>query len=108
MNEIYNINLWQIVLEGQNKLIPEDTVYQMIIGHSNNDDICEITTFISKINYENLINGVYYIKVYPYAKEKILLFDEEKNLISLVNGFEVNYDNLNFHQITDITKERER
>ena len=78
MNEIYNINLWQIVLEGQNKLLPEDTVYQMIIGHSIKEDICELTMFISKINYENILNGVY------------------------------NYDNLNFYQINDITKERQR
>ena len=82
MNEIYNINLWQIVLEGQNKLLPEDTVYQMIIGHSIKEDICEITMFISKINYENLLNGVYHIRVYPYATEKVLLFDEKNNLKS--------------------------
>ena len=108
MNEIYNINLWQIVLEGQNKLLPEDTVYQMIIGHSNKEDIYEITMFISKINYENILNGVYHIRVYPYATEKVLLFDEKNNLISLVNGFEINFDNLNFYQINDITKERQR
>ena len=115
MNEIYNINLWQIVLEGQNKLLPEDTVYQMIIGHSIKEDICELTMFISKINYENILNGVYHIRVYPYATEKVLLFDEDNNLISLVNveiknvnGFEINFDNLNFYQINDITKERQR
>ena len=108
MNEIYNVNLWQIVLEGQNKLLPEDTVYQMIIGHSIKEDICEITMFISKINYENILNGVYHIRVYPYATEKVLLFDEDNNLISLVNGFEINFDNLNFYQINDITKERQR
>ena len=83
MNEIYNINLWQIVLEGQNKLLPEDTVYQMIIGHSIKEDICEITMFISKVNYENILNGVYHMRVYPYATEKVLLFDEDNNLISL-------------------------
>ena len=108
MNEIYNVNLWQTVLKGQNKLLPEDTVYQMIIGHSIKEDICEITMFISKINYENLLNGVYHIRVYPYAAEKVLLFDEKNNLISLVNGFEINFDNLNFYQINDITKERQR
>ena len=108
MNEIYNVNLWQIVLEGQNKILPEDTVYQMIIGHSNKEDICEITAFISKVNYENILNGGYHIRVYPYAAEKVLLFDEENNLISLVNGFEINFDNLNFYQINDITKERQR
>ena len=115
MNEIYNVNLWQTVLEGQNKLLPEDTVYQMIIGHSIKEDICEITMFISKINYQiykkysNIIlNGVYHIRVYPYAAEKVLLFDEKNNLISLVNGFEINFDNLNFYQINDITKERQR
>ena len=108
MNEIYNINLWQVVFEGQNKLLPEDSVYQMIIGHRDTKDISEITTFISKINYENLLNGVYHMRIYPYAIEKILLFDEENNLIPLVNGFEINLDNLNFYQISDITKERQR
>ena len=48
------------------------------------------------------------MRVYPYAAEKVLLFDEKNNLISLVNGFEINFDNLNFYQINDITKERQR
>ena len=48
------------------------------------------------------------MRVYPYAAEKVLLFDEDNNLISLVNGFEINFDNLNFYQINDITKERQR
>ena len=38
----------------------------------------EISELILKYNYDNIINGNYFIKIFPYAKVPILLFDENK------------------------------
>ena len=82
INTIYDPINWKIDLEGKSKIL-EDYYYY------------EISELISKYNYDNIINGNYFIKIFPYAKVPILLFDENKELIPLVRGTEISYDKLN-------------
>lgn len=98
INYIFNPNNWKIDLEGINKNIPDDIVYRMIIGIGNDEEDYEIYEFISKNNYENIINNNYHIMKFPYSLVPILLFDKENKLIPLVNGINIEYDNFSSYQ----------
>lgn len=98
INYIFNPKNWKIDLEGINKNIPNDIVYRMIIGTGIDLEYYEIYEFISKNNYENIINNNYHIMTFPYSLVPILLFDEEGKLIPLVNGRNIEYDNLSSYQ----------
>lgn len=84
---IYNPEDWITVLKGKSKIVEDDYVYQMIIGYCF-DEVSsgEISIFISKQNYENILNGVYSIEKFPYSIQKIILFDKENNVVPLVKG----------------------
>lgn len=86
INRIWPLISWKIIKEGQNKKLENDIVYQMIIGDGEDYNHFEITEFISKNNYENLLIGRYTIEKYPYSEVPVLLFNEEKQLIPLVNN----------------------
>lgn len=94
INTIWNPEYWKISLQGKSKLIEGDIIYKMIIG--SGEDFCyyEIVEFISKENYENVLNGKYFIKSFPYSELPILLFDEQYQLISLIKGSKIIYDKL--------------
>lgn len=95
INTIYDPINWKIDLEGKSKILEDDIIYKMIIGDGEDYYYYEISELISKYNYDNIINGNYFIKIFPYAELPILLFDENKELIPLIRGTEVLYDKLN-------------
>ena len=98
INFIWNPKDWKIDIEGINKNIPNDIVYRMIIGCGYDEEYYEIYEFISKDNYENIINNNYHIMKFPYSLVPILLFDKENKLIPLVNGINIEYDNFSSYQ----------
>lgn len=94
---IYNPKNWRVVLKGNSNIIPTDFVYKMEIGWCDDElSSGELYEFISKDNYEKLINNIYHIKTFPYYDHKVLLFDEYNNLIPLVKG--LNYKELDDYQ----------
>lgn len=104
INKIYKPEYWKIELEGSSKIVENDIIYKMIIGEVKDCGLYKITEFISKINYENIINKKYKIEVFPYAILPVLLFDEEKRLIPLVSGLEIQIQELNSIQIQYLEK----
>lgn len=84
----------KIDLEGKSKILEDDIIYKMIIGDGEDYYYYEISELILKYNYDNIINGNYFIKIFSYAKVPILLFDENKELIPLVKRTEALYDKL--------------
>ena len=100
ISKIFKPEDWKKELEGKSKILENDIIYKMVIGSCEDYVYYEITEFISKINYGNIINKKYKIEIFPYAKLPILLFDEENNLIPLVKGNELLLENLNTSQIT--------
>lgn len=87
IQHIYDPENWRIIYKGKSKISDDDYIYQMIIGYCDGDlSSGEICIFISKQNYENILSGIYSIKKFPYAFQKIILFDKENNIIPLVKG----------------------
>ena len=76
---------WKITLQGKSKIIPNDIIYQMIIGECEDySNISDILILISKENYENILNKNYSINKQPYSEFPILLYNEENESISLI------------------------
>jgi len=99
INHIYSPNKWEIV--GEN----EDT-YQMMIGSSDDDlSFGYLYIFISKENYNNILNGKYSYKTFPYSEEKIVIYDKYMNKIPLLNNTQ--YYNNQLKDIESIKKEEE-
>ena len=98
INFIWNSKDWKIDIEGINKNIPNDIVYRMIIGCGYYEEYYEIYEFISKDNYENIVNNNYKILTFPYSVIPILLFDEKGNCIPLVKDRKIEYDSLSSYQ----------
>lgn len=98
INFIWKPKDWKIDIEGINKNIPNDIVYRMIIGCGDDEGYYEIYEFISKANYENIINNNYKILTFPYSIIHILLFDEKGNCILLVKCRKIEYDSLSSYQ----------
>ena len=94
INKIWDPINWKVVLKGESKITKQDIIYKMIIGDGIDYQYYEIYKFISKENYENILNGKYQIKTFPYAEESVLLFDENRELIPLVKGTKHKYDEL--------------
>lgn|GEM_PF-1674534 len=105
INRIWNVEDWKIVFEGKNILNQEDIVYKMEIGESDDYGISSITEFISKNNYERLLNKIYEIEIFPYTQTPILLLDDSGKNIPLVNFRNSNsLDELNSEQIIFLNK----
>ena len=87
IKHIYNPKNWKVVKEGKSKITPNDYIYKMAIGWCD-DEISsgEIYEFISKENYDNLLNGNYYVKIFPYSEKSIIIFDKDNNFVPLVKG----------------------
>lgn len=95
INTLWNPKYWYSTLEGINKNDKNDVVYDMVIGEG--EDYCDyynITQFISKINYERILSGLYSVKTFPYSENVILLFDENNNIIPLVKNTNIGLINL--------------
>lgn len=104
INRICDPINWKITFEGKSKVLEGDMIYKAIIGYGLDYQPYEISTFISKINYDNLIDGNYSIKIFPYASSPVVLFNEKKEAISLIMGKEFSYELLNKEQKEYIEK----
>lgn len=98
INKIWNPIYWKKILEGKSNMVESDIIYKMIIGEGEDYQYYEITEFISKDNYENIIKGNYFINCFPYSELPILLFNEQQQLIPLVIGCQINFDKLSKEQ----------
>lgn len=83
--KIWEPENWKIKIKGKSKILKDDIIYQMIIGECEDyTNISNILILISKENYENILNKNYTIKKQPYNELPVLLYNEEKENISLV------------------------
>lgn len=98
INIIWNPIYWKVFFEGKNRMADDDIIYKMVIGFGEDYESYEIIEFISKENYENIINGKYSIKVFPYSEIPILLFNEYHELIPLIRGMNIDFQKLNQEQ----------
>lgn len=104
INLIWPPLYWKTILEGINRDNPSDIVYEMIIGEGEDESYYEITEFISKENYENIINNKYKLEVFPYSEIKVILFDENGAVIPLVKEKYFDFSKLNEYQKGMLTK----
>ena len=59
----------------------------MAIGYCKDElSTIIISEYISKDNYESLLNGNYTIMKFPYHEQKIILLDKDNNIVPLVKG----------------------
>ena len=87
IQHIYSPEKWKIILEGKSRIIADDYIYKMVIGWCDDElSSGEITEFISKENYDNILNGKFFVKAFPYSLQKIIVFDKDNNIIPLVKG----------------------
>ena len=85
INTIYEPNEWEIILEGESKLNPDDYVYKMVIGeYDDYPEVGPITEFISKENYEKILTGELCVKKFPYEDEKVVIMDKDDNIVPLL------------------------
>lgn len=93
INYIYKPEKWKIVSEGQSKISPDDYIYKMVIGWCDDElSSGEISDYISKEVYDNLLSGKYFISYFPYHEKKIVVFDKDNNIIPLIKGKEEKYN----------------
>ena len=89
INNIYGIERWKILLKGNSKIDENDIIYQVTIGCcSDGNDYYDLVEFISKDNYDKLMNGKYTFKSFPYSNQKIIILDNNNNIIPLIKGKE--------------------
>lgn len=98
INYIEDPKNWKIDMCGDNKSLPNDIVYRMIIGYGDDEGCYEIYDYISKSNYESIMNKAYSIMTFPYSEVPIILFNEKGICIPMVKGTEIDYKNLNENQ----------
>ena len=106
---IWNPKSWMIFNQGESSTIKNDIVYQMIIGEGEDENRLHYTVveFISKDNYDKIIDGTYTLKKFPYSSIKVLLFDEDNKLISLVRKTVINEALLDEEQLKVVNNMQE-
>ena len=89
INSISSIDRWKVLLKGESKILKDDIIYQVMIGFCDDgNDYYDLVEFISKENYDKLMNREYSFKAFPYSNQKIIIFDENNNIVPLVKGRE--------------------
>ena len=87
INSISSIDRWKVLLKGESKILKDDIIYQVMIGFCDDgNDYYDLVEFISKENYDKLMNRKYSFKAFPYSNQKIIIFDENNNIVPLVKG----------------------
>ena len=106
---IWNPKSWMVFNQGESSRIQGDLVYQMIIGEGEDANHKHYTfvEWISKTNYEKIIDGTYTLLRFPNSEIKVLLFNECGKLISLVNGTVIDDTLLDESQLEAINKLQE-
>lgn len=85
INCVWDPKYWKLTLEGYSKLTNDDIIYQMIVGCGDDyPSYYDLYIYISKVNYENILNGKYKIKKRPYDYEPIEIYDENNCQIPLI------------------------
>ncbi len=104
ISKIFDPKSWIISNQGESNLLEGDYIYEMIIGEGESDNHVHyyIIEWISKNNYEKILDGTYTLLSFPDAATKLLLFDENKDVIPLVNGNEINWFYINENQLEEI------
>lgn len=88
IQHVYSPDKWEIVMEGKSKIVPDDYIYKLVIGNCYDElSYGLIYEFISKEVYESILNGKYSYKAFPYSVQKLVVYDENKNAVSLVRGY---------------------
>lgn len=86
---IYNAMEWKVVSEGKSKIMPGDNIYKMVIGCCDDEvSMGEIYEFISKDNYEKILDGTFSIMTFPYNEQKVIIVDKNNEIIPLIKGKE--------------------
>ena len=84
---IWKPQRWYKTLEGKSKITKDDIIYEMIIGEIDDyPTISDMTIFISKINYEKVLDGTYTVKTHPYSENPVTLYNKDKEEIELIIG----------------------
>ena len=85
---IWDPNEWYVTRQGKNKFKENDIVYFMKIGGGldHEDFYFDISVFISKENYEKILDGTYNIARFLSWEQPIIIYDKDKNIIPLVKG----------------------
>lgn len=88
IQRIYSLGNWNIVMQGKSKIVVGDYIYQVMIGFCDDElSYGPIYEFISKEVYENILNGKYSYEAFPYSVQKLVVYDENSNVVSLVKGY---------------------
>lgn len=90
INSLYKPEYWIINKKGLSKVCLGDIIYEMIVGEFE-DEVSQgdITIFISKVNYEKILNNEYRIKTYPYSETPVKLLDNNNKQIPLVMNHQI-------------------
>ena len=87
IRHIYSLKNWKVIYGSKSKINKDDYIYQISIGYCEDElDSGEICLFISKENYDNLLSGKYFAKIFPYCNQKIIIFNNDYNVIPLIKG----------------------
>ncbi len=99
-NVIWNPKSWICFNQGMSSCFPGDVIYQMVIGEGEDANHLhfQFVENISKENHENIVSGIYKLVSFPDADVKVLLFDENDNLIPLIKGTVINKELFNEEQ----------
>ena len=82
IKNIFDVKRWRVLLEGENKKNPDDTIVELEIGNCCDYQLDEqLCIFMSKSVYEKCKSGDYFIEKKPYSDELIKIFDSEGNEI---------------------------
>lgn len=81
--KIYDPKDWKIIFSGKSRICENDIIYYLIIGENKNSGPYKIKIFMSKINYEKILNEEYKV-VRNSDKELITLLDENSLEVDLV------------------------
>ena len=105
INNVHEIDRWNISREDQNEKIKDDIICEVMIGScSDGNEYYNIFEYISKENYIKLTKGEYTYKIFPNSNQKIMIFDKNNNIIPLVKGRDDEYSNTQVEYIKQLVK----
>ena len=68
INNVHEIDRWNISREDQNEKVKDDIICEVMIGScSDGNEYYNIFEYISKENYIKLMKGEYTYKIFPHS-----------------------------------------
>ena len=106
INIVYNVDRWKILLKLDNEFDEDDIIYEVIIGScSDENEYYNLVEYISKENYDNIMNRTYTFKAFPHSNQKVIIFDQNNNIVPLVKGKKDDeYSNTQMEYIKQLVK----